>query len=385
MVVKHAKLGPSGAHRWLSCTASPGLIEVAQADTGKAGIYALEGSVAHELAAYHGAKAAGANPSKSVYDAACADAAINNFDLDEMKGHADSYARLVGGLFRQYEDAQVVFEQRMTTGISGVWGTVDCAIYSPDHLVVIDYKYGRGVQVQADDNPQLKLYALGALHELDIRPKTVELVVFQPRLSASASRWVIDTADLMVWADRVREIAGWINAGGPVEFAPSEDSCRFCPAAGVCRARMDYILQEDFGTPSDMVTNEELGRALDRTRELENWVKQVKEAALTKIYNQSEQIPGWKVVQAHGRRTIPDVEAAAQRLMKSKFRKRDTTKTQLIPLGQLDKLVGGAERLEEILGDLVVRTPGKPTLAPQEDKREGISALSQAQQEFKEN
>jgi hypothetical protein len=134
-----------------------------------------------------------------------------------------------------------------------------------------------------------------------------------------------------------------------------------------------------------MITNEELGQALDRTRELENWIKQVRETALIKIYDRGEQVPGWKVVQAHGRRTIPDVEAAAQRLMKAKFRKRDTTRTQLLPLGQLDRLVGGADRLEEILGDLVVRTPGKPTLAPQDDKRESISSLSQAQQEFKEN
>lgn len=348
-------------------------------------VYATEGTVAHLAAATEAGWALGLIE-KDEYreetlnwrDQADAD----GFDTEEMQRHAEAYADLLVSLRNEHEGAQVFLEQQVQTGVPGCWGTGDAVLVAPGLVHVVDYKYGIGIPVSADDNPQLKLYGVGALETFGVLGdfKRVRMTIHQPRLD-SVSHASISARKLLEWRDREVAPLAQLALSEDAYLKPSETACRFCPAAGQCRTRAEYMTKRDFGDP-DLLTPAEIADNLERVDDLENWCKSIREAALYRVYTEGIEIPGWKAVRAAGRRTITDAEKAIHRLMRAGFKKAEISRTSTKTLADLERVVGGKDELQTILGPLLVKPAGKVSMVREEDPREAVDAASEAAADF---
>ncbi|CAH1192963.1 Endonuclease [Glutamicibacter phage Montesquieu] len=390
----HAKLSPSASSRWLTCTASVRAIEEARSNNvipaHDESSFAREGTIAHELgeieARYH----------FRIDDAATyarkKDEWVLMFEAEEyepgtrqdMERHIERYIELIEERMAMFPNSTVMFEERVDTGVPTCWGTSDTVIVSPTHIEIIDLKYGAGVPVSAVENSQLRLYGLGSLDTFgDLLGDTeiVRTTVFQPRLGNTSTE-ELSAEEIREWRENVaRPAAEAALDDEQGEFAPSDTACRWCPLAGICRARMEKNTQDDFGEQPDTLSLEELGEVLGRVSEIRSWCSAVEGYALDAAYSQGKEIPGWKVVRSGGRRQITDATAAIQTLIDAGFTAEQVTEFKPKGLGVLEKLVGKTN-LPGVLGDLLVKTPGKPSLAPEADKRAAISPTSEAVKDF---
>jgi hypothetical protein len=367
----HALLSPSSSSRWLQCPASVRLAE--KLPTEPAGPYAEEGTQAHTVAEIKAARAFGLI-SEETFRAR----------LDEWAAevpperHADQihyaglYAEHLLDLADRLPYCQPLLEKRVNPGVPSCWGTADAVLLSPDVIHVVDYKYGMGVRVEAEENTQMMLYGLGALETYETvigDAHTVSMTIFQPRLN-HVSTWSISADELRIWRDtRVLPIAEEALTD-TARFGPSETACRFCPASGRCAAQTRQILEEDFGDP-DLLDGNGYAAALARVPEIKVWLEGLEAAALHRIYSDREEIPGWKVVLSGGRRSIADPATAIQTLIDAGYTAEQVADIRTVPIGKLEKVVGKAD-LPEILGDLLVKSPGRPSLARESDKRQSI-------------
>jgi hypothetical protein len=354
----------------------------------RSSVYAEEGTRAHELAEIRASEEFGKITKRQAalrvrkWRAEGPD--MTDEELAEMEAHVASYVALIKAQRALHPHSQVLFEQRVQTGIDRCWGTADAVIVSPEHVEIIDLKYGQGVAVYADNNPQLMLYGVGALEsfgDLLGDTETVRVTICQPRLD-SVSSFEIPATELRAWRDGIKPVAA--RALGPdAEFGPSDSACRWCPAAGVCRARMEYMTQRDFGTDPDLITDEEMGQILERIPGIRAWCADVEDAALRHLYSDGGTIPGWKVVISGGKRRICDHDAALAALTAAGFQPEEVARTTLKTLGDLEKLVGKNE-LPKLLGELLAKGPGSPSVVHETDPRPAASPASEAEQEFRD-
>lgn len=275
-------------------------------------------------------------------------------------------------------DAQVFVEQRLDYShvAPGGFGTGDCVIVAEPTLHVIDLKYGMGVQVSAVDNPQLKLYGLGALAAFgalyDITE--VQLSIFQPR-RANVETWTISTADLITWGqETVAPIAAIAAAGGGEYKAGAW--CQFCRIAPTCRARADANLalaRHEFAPPAELTLDEVAG-VLTRIPELKAWASNVEAWALAQA-QAGTQVPGFKVVAGRSVRKYSDEAAVAEAAKQAGY--TDIWDKKLIGITAMEKLMGRST-FKDVLGDLVVKPEGRPTLVPESDKRPALQRVSAA-------
>lgn len=396
----HARLGPSAAHRWLNCPASVLLcesLEITGADTGST--WAAEGTAAHSIAEIQASEAFGLMTApmaaaalaawRGSYDGADwipEDQTIADVQL-EMIEYAQTY---VDTLRKYVTDRSVLrLEQRVSPAVAHVWGTADAIVSDPDVLTVADYKYGKGVKVDAPGNEQLMLYALGAW-EADLMgtASLARIVVVQPRLE-HVSVWEIELAELLHWRDTVAIPGAARVLEDDAEFGPGEKTCQFCPARGQCKAQMQWVTRRDFGDPA-LMDGEDFAEALTLAPTIRAWLTSVEEKALTRVYADREEIPGFKVVMSGGQRQITDTEQAIERLLDGgldpeKFLKPPTPKLQTLAV--LDKLCGkgktGAARLQALLGDALGRSEGRPSLVPEDDPRPEVSNIDSAVLDFR--
>jgi hypothetical protein len=257
---------------------------------------------------------------------------------------------------------------------------------SPSEIDIVDFKYGSGVLVRVHENPQLKLYGLGALEGFGDVVGDTELVrttIYQPRVNPEP-QWEEYTPDeLRQWrADVVRPKAAEALSEEGV-FVPGEEQCRWCPAAGVCRARMEAATAEDFSSDPDILTDDELADLLERLPQIEAWAKSVRQIAFRKVYDMKHKVGDWKVVRTEGKRSITDVDLATERLLAAGYAEEDVTRRQAQTLGHLEKLVGKT-KLPEVLGDVLKKGDGTLALAPGDDPRPAVDALAAAQADFEE-
>ena len=371
----HAVLSASGSHRWLNCTPSARL-ELEFENTGSEA--AREGTAAHALCEHKLKRALHMRSRRPVSD----------YDSDEMEECTDAYAEFV---MEQYETAKqvcddpvVLIEQRLDFScyVPDGFGTGDCLIISDDRLHIIDFKYGMGVLVEAEDNPQMKLYALGALAVYDALYdiREVSMTIFQPRRE-NVSTWTVSVEDLKAWAENELKPRAKAAYDGEGEYLPGE-WCTFCRAAVRCRVRAEEKLklaQTEFRMPP-LLTDAEIEEILAVLPDLTKWANEITAYALDAALNHGKEWNGFKVVEGRSVRKYRDEAAVAKAAKEAGY--KDIYRQSLISLTEMQRLMG-KDRFEAILGGLITKAPGRPTLVPKSDKRPAMN-VSNAINEFYE-
>lgn len=364
----HALLSASSAERWINCPPSARLTEN-MPDTESP--HAAEGTLAHSLAELKIRKKF-ETMKKSEYDKRFKDIQKDPLYAPEMDGHTDTYLDHILGVAHGYNRVKpyVVAEKRLdySAYVPGGFGTCDCVMLCKNDLHIFDFKYGKGVPVSAEDNPQLKLYALGALAEYgflyDIQNVTLHII--QPRLD-SISSFPIGADELTAWGNSIRPAAE-LAYRGEGEFKCG-DHCRFCKAKATCRARAEdfFTLEASAELPKELLSDHEIGEVLERASRLKNWVSEVEEYVLSEILN-GKSVEGWKAVEGRSNRRITDIDGAFEVLKKEGYDEAMLYERKPLTLTELEKLVT-KKKLEELIGSMIDKPRGKPTLAPESDKR----------------
>lgn len=374
MPTQHALLSASSAHRWLHCTGSP-LLEKEFPDTTS--VYAQEGTLAHELCELKLKKYTTVMP-KGTYTRAHNKIMKSELWQNEMEGTSETYLEYVKEIMLSCEIAPaVLIEKRVDFSryVPEGFGTADCLILAGDTLHVIDYKHGKGVVVDADHNPQMMLYALGAMDELSLlyRFKSVHMVIVQPRVN-NISEFTMPADELIEWGETVVKPKAEAAISGNGTFEAG-DWCRFCRAKQQCKTRYESndSLYPQLSAQHDprLITLEELGEYLKRGRDMAAWLEDMKEYALSESLAGAE-VPGWKAVEGRGSRAFTDTDEAVDTLIKNGIDESVLYERRVLTLAQMEKAVG-KKAFGELVGDLVIKNPGKPTLVEESDKRPRIT------------
>lgn len=368
---QHALLSASGAHRWLKCPPSA-LAEAGMPDLSSAA--AEQGTVAHALAEWKLRRALHQAPSIKP---------VSDWIDTEMETHTDDYVAFIQEGLREARktcsDPVVLIEQRLDYSyfVPGGFGTGDCVIIAEPALQIIDLKYGQGILVETERNPQLMLYALGALAAFEAlyEISEVTLTIFQPRRS-NVDTWTVSVTELKAWAEGVVRPTAELAARGEGCFAAG-DWCRFCKLAPTCRARAEANLalaRLEFAPPAEL-SDVEISEVLAKLPELKAWASDVEAYALSLAVNQGKTWAGFKLVEGRSIRKYSNeakvVETAEAAGVSDIYEKKLKTITAL------EKQLG-KKRFNELLGSLIVKPPGKPTLVPETDKRPALQTASVA-------
>lgn len=373
----HSVLGASAADRWMNCTPSAQLTAGMEDETTT---FAAEGTAAHALCEWKVRKAlkmrAGRRPTSDYW-------------TDEMEEFTDDYRDyimdLVGQAKQHCKDPVTLIEQHLDFScyVPDGFGTGDFLLVADKELNVVDFKYGRGVAVYADHNPQMMLYALGALNLFDCLYdiEKVTMTIFQPRLS-SISTWTISTEELYQWAEEELKPKAELAAKGEGDFV-SGSWCRFCKARNTCRARAESFLElarMEFQPPA-LLSDEEVAEVMEKADELSKWASDVMAYAQAEAIENGKHWNGYKLVEGRSVRKFSDeakVEAAAKEAGYT-----DIYNKSLITLTAFEKLMG-KEAFAEILGQYVTKPAGKLTLVPVSDKRPEVT-VNTVNDEFMED
>lgn len=380
----HALLSASASHRWLTCTPSVRLEDEFPETTSE---FAEEGTLAHEIAELKLRKYFTEPMSAKTFNTRLNKMKKNPLFQEEMLKHTDTYVDYIKGITLGMSSLPyVAVEKRIDYSAYAPegFGTGDCIVIGGDTLYVNDLKYGKGVPVSAVDNPQMKLYALGAYLEYSfLYPiKNIQLSIIQPRLD-SISEFQLTVEELLAWGEEIKPIAQKAY-NGEGDFVPGEH-CKFCRAKAKCRARADqYTALEDFKMMKPpLISDEEVGQILEKAEHIEAWVKALKEYALSESLKGNE-IPGWKAVEGRGSRSFVDQDVAFAHLKANGVDEAMLYERVPLTVSKLEKVLAKAEfksLLEET--GYVVKSSGKPTLAPLSDKRKAISTAPDAASDFR--
>lgn len=415
----HAKLSASGAHRWLGTFVPPAnggdgawldpanwhgcpasiAAEAEVPDTGSS--YAAEGTAAHyvvEQCLTHDDDAE-THKGRSVRVHAADGATGWACDFDGLPGDgetdfevttkmADACQQFIDAVRMRGGDQRYEVRVDYSAYVPGGFGTADgLSFVETEHtLYVDDFKYGKGVRVDAEHNPQGLFYAVGSYldNELVNDVRDVVIAIHQPRLD-HVSEWRVLRDDLMQWARDVAAPKAEAALDADAEYNPSEDACKFCNAKAVCRARaarLSDAVTDGFDiveVPADLdvnlvsrdggpvLTNAELAAILPRVKQLKAWASDVEDFAKAEL-EAGRPVPGYKLVEGRGSRQWVDPEKA-EAALKRKVGADKAVKREVISVAQAEKLLGKGDRL---LTKYAERLSGKPTLAPVSDERPSI-------------
>jgi hypothetical protein len=385
---KHAVLSASGAYRWLACPPSARLEEQFEETTST---YAEEGTLAHGIAEQK-LRFLLKQISAQDYAQALQIFEKNEFYSASMLDYIETYASIVMKKVNEAKarsaDAVVLLEQKLdfSDWVPEGFGTGDVVIISDGVLEIIDLKYGKGVPVAAEDNAQMRLYALGALATFDslYDIKIIRMTIVQPRLDSVSSDEI--TAEMLYWwADTELIKRAQLAWEGKGEFQAGEH-CQFCRARFNCRARAEANLElakMDFRKP-ELLTDEEIGEVLKQADELKAWVSDVFDYALVQARDHGKKFKGWKLVEGRSVRKYADEEAVAKTLLEAGYKEEQIYEKKLWGITAMEKLLGKT-KFGELLKGLVVKPAGKPTLVPESDKRPEINSITAAVADFKNN
>lgn len=384
-MAKHALLSASGAHRWLECTPSAQLELQFPQSTSE---YAEEGTAAHELCELTARYWLG-EISEAEYENQRDELAKGKYYNAEMQECANDYAKFVAektaAARETCEDAFTALEVRVDFSkyVKDGFGTGDCIIVSDNVLEIIDFKYGKGVRVEAAGNPQMKLYALGAYLEyntlFDI--DSVRMTIFQPRLSGVQSSDEITVKELLEWAEKYVKPRAKLAYRGEGEFAPSEEVCKFCRAKAQCKARADKNLKLFDEAPDILLlTPEDAGKILEQAGDIQSWLADL-ESLVSSTLLAGQPVEGWKMVEGRSNRRFTDELKVVAAMKAAGYDESLLYERKLITLTQMEKDFG-KKAVAETLGELIIKPQGKPTLAPAKDKRPEFRPEEQLLAEF---
>ncbi|MBO1001286.1 DUF2800 domain-containing protein [Pseudogracilibacillus auburnensis] len=374
-MTKHAILSASGAHRWMNCTPSARLELEFEDSSGEA---AKEGTAAHELGE-HKLRDALKIPTKKP---------TSIYDSEEVERYTDEYVQFIleelALVKQKTKDPLPLIEQRLdfSNYVPEGFGTGDCVIVADDVVHVIDFKYGQGVLVEAGNNSQMMLYALGALNLFDsiYGIDSVKMTIYQPRRENISTFEILKT-DLLDWAENTLKPKSDLAFEGSGEFKSGE-WCRFCRASVQCRARAEEnlkVAQFEFKKPP-LLTDGEIAEILLHVNNLTKWANEIFAYATNAAVQQGKEWEGFKVVEGRSNRKYTDEKAVAEAAKKAGY--EDIYKQSLLTITNMEKLMG-KKKFNEILADFIIKTKGKPTLVPLTDKRPEIN-ISTAKNEFME-
>ena len=394
--IQHAKCSASSSGRWLNCTAAP--TYEAQFPDGDPGDYAKEGTLAHKICELH-AEFQAKEISKRTFNARMKKCREDPLFQEEMIKTAEVYCNYIlqkivsfPGAPYQKQEVRVDFSDYVPEG----FGTSDCLIIGNNSLIVVDYKHGKGVQVSAENNSQMRLYALGGLKQYGMfyPVKTITMAIVQPRITEEISEETITTEELLAWGESIKPAAQAAFSGEGAEFKEGP-WCQFCKGKAVCRARAANMTAfEDFkdlpiagkmtddekrlrgqaivaGFDMPVLTDEEIGGLLHRAEGLVSWYNDLKAYALDAILS-GKDIPGWKAVAGRSVRAFDDTDAAFAEILKAGYEEAMLYERKPKSLAELEKMIGKKD-FAEIVGSHIVKPVGKPTLTDSADKREAYS------------
>ena len=364
----HALLSASSSHRWLNCPPSARLCE---GYDDKGSNFAAEGSDAHSLCEYKLRKALGMEAKDPTEDLTWYDAEME----EAASGYAAFVMELVAEAKKTCSDPVVLIEQRLDYSkyVQAGFGTGDCVLISDGTLHIVDFKYGRGVLVEAEDNPQMKLYALGALEIFDCLYDidTVSMTIYQPR-RANISTFTLTRQELLDWAETVLVPTAELAYAGDGEYHCGE-WCQFCKAKADCRERARAnmeLARYEFRQPP-LLTDEEVEEILGKLDSLMDWASDIKDYALQAAIS-GKHWSGYKLVEGRANRRYTDENAVVAAVKAAGYDPYDEPK--LLGVTAMTTLLG-RKQFNDILGGLITKPQGKPTLVPESDKRPAMTTI----------
>jgi hypothetical protein len=392
---KHALLSASSAHRWLVCTAAPRLEATFEEESTS--FYAEEGTLAHSVCELH-ARRKFQNMHGRTFNSRLKKLQESEYYQPEMLNTADFYIQYLLEKTQTYAtmphlnfEVEVDYDEYAPEG----YGTCDCVMIGGDTLHITDYKHGKGVYVSAVGNPQMRLYALGALKLYEPlyagAIKKVSMGICQPRLSDTVEEETLTVEELLAWGESIKPIAQQAFSDKGV-FSPG-DHCRFCKARNVCRARAEFHSAfNDFASfipegkaeePKDQEAREALGlppiisdaevaELLVKGATIKRWYEDLEKYALLSLLD-GKDIPGFKAVEGRSNRAFTDGEEAVKVILSAGF-DPDLIYTPK-SLSEIEKIVG-KKRFSELVGSFIFKPRGRPSLALETDKRERYNAAA---------
>ncbi len=382
----HALLSASGAKRWMSCPPSARLEDKCPERSSD---FAQEGTVAHTL---------GELKINCIMDPTIKDSPqwenvrSSKYYSSAMEAYMDAYAAMVMERLASAQehclDAKVYTEQRVhyDQWVPGGFGTSDVVILADGTMEIIDLKYGKGIAVSAHENPQLKLYALGAYSKFKLLydMQQVTMTICQPRLDTVDS-YTLSIEELLEWAEKEVKPKAELAIAGKGDFEAGEH-CRFCRIKSTCRTRAEANLalaQYDF-KPSNLLNDDEISDVLTRSKALQTWVKDVQQYALEQAVEHHKRWPGMKLVAGRSVRAYQDEDKVADILRAEGYSDQEIYSQNLLGLTAMEKRVGKA-KLGKLLGSLIVKPQGKPTLVTITDKRQELNTAQSVANDFMNN
>lgn len=376
----HALLSASAAERWLNCTPSARLTEKLE-DTDS--VYAQEGTLAHslgELELRYMLKLI----TKNTYNKELKKIQENELYNEDMPDEVEKYTSYVFERLAEAKshtpDTLIFLEQRLdfTKYVPEGFGTGDCIIIADKTLDIIDLKYGKGVEVYAENNPQMMLYALGAIEEYgfiyDI--DQVRMTIVQPRLD-NISSWQLPVNDLLKWAngELIQKAKEAYEGNGELVAGAW---CKFCKVKAVCKARAEAVLsigeKYELKDPN-LLNTEEIAEILHKADEIQAWAKDLQNYALEQARDNNVKYPGWKLVEGRSVRKYSDDEIVQTVLVKAGYEaEKILKKPELLGITDMEKLLG-KKQFNTLLQDYIIKPPGKPTLVVQSDKRPELNSV----------
>lgn len=373
----HASLGASKASQWLACTPS---IRLGEQYVETTSIFAKEGTFMHELSelylSYELKQITKAQLNKKLKQMK-----QNEFYNTEIEQAVQTYVDVVTEKVNEArvrsKDPLILIEQKVdfSPWVPEAFGTGDLILFSGNRLEIVDLKGGKGVKVSAVENPQMRLYALGAINSFGVLfdIDSILMTIVQPRLD-NISTDEMQVEELLEWAENEVKPKAELAFKGEGDFVPGEH-CRFCKVKANCRARAEENLKlacMDFQKPP-LLTDDEIVEVLTTVDQLMSWAKDVQEFALAKAMNENKQWPGLKLVEGRGNRKYSDDNAVVEALTAAGYESDVIFKKSLNTITTLEKELG-KKTFQELLGSLITKAPGKVKLVPEEDKRQEIKS-----------
>lgn len=377
----HARLSASGANQWINC---PPSIKASEGVGDKTTEFAEEGTFAHELSELYFSRLY-EDLSEQDFNKQLETRKQNKYYSEELREYVEQYVDIVEEKVNEakaVDEPILFFEHRLdlTRFVPESFGTGDVIIYYNGIVEIIDLKFGKGVEVSAIENPQLRLYGLGAYELLkdfeDV--KTIKTTIVQPRLH-NISTEELDASELVKWGLETVRPQAMLAYDGKGEFHAGSH-CRFCKIRHTCRERAEQMQDVPVNKDKHLLSDDEIAELLHKAPQIKRWADELEKYALEQAIENGKELKGWKVVEGRVNRKYVDNEQVFEKLT-AEYDPAEVSETKVLSISKLEKKLG-KKKVQELLSDLITKPQGKATLVTDNDKRDSI--ISNATEDFKD-